>query len=488
MERFSYEAKPLGAYDVAVVGAGFGGICAALAAARAGAKTVLVERSGAIGGQAAEIDTWGLDGFIDIDGKLLIDGIPWEILQKSVAQGQSDPNWRRIDMDVLREQGIRAALMKAGLEAYVPYIDTGTYMNPFNDTYVNPNAYRYAAQKLLDEAGVTVLMEAPVVGVQLEGEAVTGLVAQCAYEKYLLRAKRVVDTSQNSAVCALAGRVFPHTRAYMGTLTRVAGVDLDALLDFMRASDEDWFLRPMVGKRADPDEMADLARGGNPLAIHGFLKTLQRAIADDKEYASLRRENGDALFFFYERDGMGSYWTFGDAFADVDASDPLAHSQAICAARRQQWLMHRFFRDYVPGFARAHLMDTYANISKAFMQSGEPGDFTRYGLTAEEAISGRTARGDVLTYVRGHPHCGQNERGWPIALAMLLPRGLDNLLITGKAASRRIHYIATCAKVGEAAGAAAAVSALSGEALDRIDAARVRALLHSQTEQGENGR
>ena len=52
-----------------------------------------------LGGQAAEIDTWGLDGFLDIDGKLLITGIPWEILNKALAEGQSDPLFTRIDYD-----------------------------------------------------------------------------------------------------------------------------------------------------------------------------------------------------------------------------------------------------------------------------------------------------------------------------------------------------------------------------------------------------
>ncbi len=68
--------------DVLVVGGGFAGVCAALAAARTGVSVILVERSADLGGQAAEIHTWGLDGFISCTGKQLIRGIPWEILKK----------------------------------------------------------------------------------------------------------------------------------------------------------------------------------------------------------------------------------------------------------------------------------------------------------------------------------------------------------------------------------------------------------------------
>ena len=136
--------------DVLVVGGGFPGICAALAAARAGAKTLLIERNAVIGGQAAEIDTWGLDGFLDIDGKLLIDGIPWEILNKTLAEGQSDPLFTTIDYDLMAREGIQAALKKAHMEPYIPYSKPDSWMNAFNDQYVNPNSYRYVSLRLLD--------------------------------------------------------------------------------------------------------------------------------------------------------------------------------------------------------------------------------------------------------------------------------------------------------------------------------------------------
>ena len=89
-------------------------------------------------------------------------------------------------------------------------------------------------------------------------------------------------------------------------------------------------------------------------------------------------------------------------------------------------------------------------------------------------FAGRSERDDILTYVRGHPHCGQNEHGWGIPKASLIVRGLDNIVVTGKPASRMIHYIATCAKVGEAAGALAAVSALSNTPLRDTNAEDVR--------------
>ena len=290
----------LASVDVLVVGGGFPGICAALASARAGARTMLVERNAVLGGQAAEIDTWGLDGFLDIDGKLLITGIPWEILNRTLAEGQSDPLFTRIDYDLMAREGIPTALHKADLDPYIPYSRPDSWMNAFNDQYVNPNAYRYVSLKLLEEAGVEVLYQMPVVDALLDGTAVRGVVVQGENgAKYVIEAKRIVDTSQSASVCTFAGRPFPHSNAYMGTLVRVGGVDVQRLLQFIRENDEDWFLRPMIGKKADPDEMEQLVRGGNPLFIHGFMKTLERAIADNPEYHTICNSKRSLKAIFY---------------------------------------------------------------------------------------------------------------------------------------------------------------------------------------------
>lgn len=50
---------------------------------------------------------------------------------------------------------------------------------------------------------------------------------------------------------------------------------------------------------------------------------------------------------------------------------------------------------------------------------------------------------------------GQNADGWYVPLAAMIPKGLEHILVTGKPACRKIHYIAFCGLVGQAAGAAA---------------------------------
>ena len=473
------ELKIIAHADVLVIGGGFGGICAALSAANAGMQTVLVEKNAVLGGQAAEIDTWGLDGFVDKRGHLAVAGYPWKILWKTVKEGGSDHFFERISIDTLEEKGIAEALREADLNEYIPYIDTGSFMNPFNDQFVNPNAYRYVAEKELETAGVRILLGMPVTGVLVEENRVVGVVLLGEFEKFAVTAERVVDTTQGPSVCALAGKRFAYPKAYLGTLPRVSGIDIHKVIDYIRYTDDEWFLRPMVGSQADPDMMESLADRGNPLAIHGFRKAMKQAVAENPEYELLNRML-DCLMFFYERDGMGAYWAIDDTLHNTDVSDPLEYTHAILDARKQQWLMHRFYVNYVPGFEKAQLLDTYANISKAYHQSFETSDFTEYSISEEEIRSGICQREDYIVKILGHPASGQNPEGWYIPLAALIPKGLNGILVTGKPACRKIHYIASCALVGQAAGAAAAQSVLQSKDLRDTDAGKIRETLRKQ--------
>lgn len=483
MIRIPYECKQelplLADVDVLVVGGGFGGICAALSAAAAGMRVALAEKNAELGGQAAEIDTWGLDGFVSREGELVVAGYPWKILWETVKEGGSDHFFERFSMEQMEKQGMKGVLQAAGLPEYLPYLNTGTFMNPFNDQFVNPHAYRYIAARELEKAGVRVYLGMPVTDVLMEGNRIAGVVLLGEFERFALRAKRVVDTTQGASVCALAGKKFAHPRAYVGTLPRVAGVDIGRLIDYIEKTEDDWFLRPMVGKKADPQEMRRLVEKENPLAIHGFRKALQQAVAENPEYLLLDRML-DCVMFFYERDGVGAYWAIDDSLHHTDVSDPDAYTAAIWDVRKQQWLMHRFFAAYVPGFEKAQLLDTYANVSKAYHQTFEPSGFTEYEITEEEIRTGRSKREDVIVRILGHPMSGQAASGWYVPLAALIPKGLEGVLVTGKPACRKIHYIASCALVGQAAGAAAAESVRQDCPLRKTDPEAVRKLLREQ--------
>ena len=74
-------------YDVAVFGAGVSGICAALQAARLGKKTLLVEKS-ALPGGTVTLSRIEQPAMFAVNGKQVIAGIGWELLQKSLQESQ----------------------------------------------------------------------------------------------------------------------------------------------------------------------------------------------------------------------------------------------------------------------------------------------------------------------------------------------------------------------------------------------------------------
>ena len=75
-------------HDVVVVGGGPAGVCAAIASARGGADTVLIEQHGFLGGMAtlAMFQPWR--GFHSL-GKQIVEGIGNEIVQELVSRGGS---------------------------------------------------------------------------------------------------------------------------------------------------------------------------------------------------------------------------------------------------------------------------------------------------------------------------------------------------------------------------------------------------------------
>lgn len=87
-------------YDVVVVGGGATGIVAALSAARAGARTALVETNGFVGGNV--IPGLPLLGFHNNDGQLIVKGSAYEIARKLQEMGAATPFYRDpITSDVL---------------------------------------------------------------------------------------------------------------------------------------------------------------------------------------------------------------------------------------------------------------------------------------------------------------------------------------------------------------------------------------------------
>ncbi len=453
--------------DVVVVGGGFPGVCAAVSASRAGAEVALIERDGMLGGQAAEIYTFGLDAVFDEDGHQIIKGLPWEIIRRTVALGQSDPCWSELDLDKLEREGYQAALG-----------ELGRGLEWKSDTYLDRNAFRHVLGTLVDEEKVSVLLESPVCGTMTQGNRVQGVVAQGAYGPFAVTGSVVVDTTPYAAIAAMAGHPFPFPEIYLGTHPHVSGVDIVRLIEYASEHRDDVSVAGVDDPK--PDVLMSLVERGAPLRFSGFAAVRKRAIEDDPAYEATGRGGAAQFVFNYDGAGRGNHWVHTKDWRQSRLDDPLHLSRAILEARRCQWLTHKLFREYVPGFECAHLDDTHPHIARALLISREPGGFTDYDVAWEEIESGRTEREDCIVRVMGHPNAGQAPGGWRLPYAALLPKGLEGLLVTGKPACRFIHYQGTSAAVGQAAGVAAALAAKRGMPPRQLAAQAVRSELQRQ--------
>ena len=173
----------VGEYEVAVCGGGFGGISAALAAARCGKRTLLLERQFMLGGLGtAGIVTIYLplcDGF----GRQVSFGIAEELFRLSIAdgaEGRYPANW-------------------------LDGVGTRTEKDPRFEVQYNPQLFAMAAERLLREAGVDILYGTYVVGADIQEEKICHLITENKSGRQAYRVGSVVDATGDCDVAALAG-------------------------------------------------------------------------------------------------------------------------------------------------------------------------------------------------------------------------------------------------------------------------------------------
>ncbi|MDR2502335.1 MAG: FAD-dependent oxidoreductase [Oscillospiraceae bacterium] len=171
------------ACDVLVAGGGIAGIAAAMAAARAGKKVILLEREFALGGMA----TLGLVTIYlpldDGEGRQVIFGISEELLKLSI------------------EHVCEANYPKAWLE-------DGSLEDRIRERYItqfNPHLFALRIEKLLLELGVTILYGTLACQVTKYGDAIDTVVVESKSGRAAINVGSVVDATGDADIAHLAG-------------------------------------------------------------------------------------------------------------------------------------------------------------------------------------------------------------------------------------------------------------------------------------------
>ena len=169
---YDLKIRPLGHFDVAVVGGGVAGVAAAVSAAREGARVVLIERSGSLGGTLTE-------GFVP------------RIIDMQNKGGIVRELFTALDADECTCRRFGKKTDDSGKNIPGDLVDT--------------EACKYVFDKLVTEAGVKLLLYSQVMAVEMRGREIGSLLVATELGNLSLSAEVYIDASGHGALADMAG-------------------------------------------------------------------------------------------------------------------------------------------------------------------------------------------------------------------------------------------------------------------------------------------
>lgn len=421
-----------GEYDVVVLGGGPAGMAAAVAAARAGRKTLLVERYGFLGGMgtAAGVTNFcGLHANVHGDIRQVVHGVADDLLQRIARLGGlNQPH---------------ALFGKTVAQAY----DTA--------------AYKIAADDLLLSSGVEVLFHALAAGVVMDGQRrVQALLVETKSGRYAIVGRAFVDASGDGDLAAWAGAPYAlgdgeGNMLYPSTMFRLNGIDPE------RAG-KAWELIPRLMLQAEAEGRYKFPRK-TPI-----VRPQKSGIEWRVNLTQLANREGNAM----------------------DGTDARELSDAEVLGRRQIADVAGFLRE-VPGFERSYIVDIAPQVGIRETRRVRGA----YELTEADVLECASfddtigvngwplelhLKGDVefrwpkIPESRGFNH---------LPYRMTVPEGLDNVWVAGRCASMSheaqsaARVTGACFVMGQAVGLAAHLALKAGGTAAAVDVPALQAAL-----------
>jgi len=437
--------------DVLVVGGGIAGVMAALASGRTGARTLLVERFGSLGGAgtAAMMNLFYVP-YAAASGPVR------ELFDRLIAAGGAIPG------------------------EFVVY---------------DPELYKVTTLDMLAEAGVKVLLHTLVSDVIVHSSALRGIVAENKSGRQALLGRVTVDSSGDGDVAARAGAPYIKGREADGKMRpmtlifRMGGVEVPRLVEYVRAHPGDFSPDPL-------QTMLDVDH--QMIRIFGFFNLVEQAKA--------RGELWPECYYFRVESVLperGVLTVNATRVYGVDGTNAEDLSRAEIETRHQMLQLAGFAREYIPGFERSFILDSASTIGVRETRRirGE------YLMTEDDILAGR--RYDDVVAVDANQQNARQQGGHPpdgkeggpqdreareliarlyiyeIPYRSLLPQGIDGLLVAGRCISVDHHADVYTRNQGSAmatgvgAGVAAALAARAGVPPRRVDIRAVQSGLRS---------
>lgn len=433
------EAAVIGQFDVVVCGGGPAGCAAAIAAARQGMKTLLLEGQGQLGGMGTSglVSHW-LGGRTKDCKRWSVGGIFRELSERGVVQGVAilpAPEVNSVSPHGWQQGG--------QLVAGVPF---------------DPYGMAALLDEVMAEAGVEVGFFSRVVDVIVDKEKISHVIFHNKSGFQAAAAATVIDATGDADVAALSGCATVLGREEDRLMTPVTlqmhldHVDVERIKTYVNA-------RTKGGYRW-LDEIQTLMDQGEWPFSYNRLISVQLTDAD-------------------------TFMVNTSRLTGCDGTNGASVSRAMAQGRRESLQLLAILRRHIPGFGHARIK-AIAPLLGVRETRRIVGDFA---LTVEDLVSGRGFEDTIgfssygwdlpdpkkPSYQPFHEKKVQTPELTPIPYRVMLPRGIGNLICPGRAVSCQrdvlgpLRVMAPCMAMGEAAGIAAARCAIESRPLAQVD-------------------
>ncbi|MFA6807810.1 MAG: FAD-dependent oxidoreductase [Eubacteriales bacterium] len=433
--------------DVLVAGSGPAGLAAAIASAREGVSTMLVERYGCFGGVISQVGVEGVAWYRH-EGTVEGGGLVFEFEKKAKAMGASSKECQS-DSEAL-----------------------------------DAEMFKYVADKMIEEAGVKPLLHCYAVEAIVENDTIKGIITESKSGRLAILAKRVIDCTGDGDIAALAGA--PFTKRDREQLTFVTpmfhcrGVNTEKFFKYIHEE-----LKPTYADWSG--EWGAMETDGKD--NHMFSPFLGKPFTEAKKDGFLKESDHINYGGTYSSVTPEGEVTQLNAvhISGVDCTNVEDLTRAEIEGRQAVLDGIKALNKYVPGFENARLRNFGMTIGTRESRQIEG----HYRMTGEDVMhQGRfeDSIGIYPEFIDGNgilwlPTTG---RYFQIPYGSVFPKKIDNLLVAGRCISGDIlahssfRNMSCCVVTGQGAGVAAAISVKDDVPTSKVNIKKVQEALEKQ--------
>lgn len=417
-------------YDVVILGAGPGGIPAAIAAARRGCKVLLVERNDYLGGLAVSGLPWL--GFLDGHGRNVVGGIPQEFIDRLVSLNASFGHCR------------------------CP-VHTSI-------TVIQPEIFKIVAFEMCKRENIDILLHSELLDVRIDNNEISSITILGKGKNVSVGAKIFIDASGDGELAFKAGANFIVGQSETGNMQpsslifTLENVDLDKTLLYLEKIPEAFELPNTYNSKYT----IEYFKNTPGYALTGFANLLNIAVQNG-EYSGIR-----SRFVYCVSPNKGQVFINTTRVLGIDATDPFSFSKGSAEAHMQILELLNLAQKYFPGFENCYLSSISPVLGVRETRHFECIDILRDSIVLNgeipiDSIAIGSYPVDIHRSNDAETEITTLKEPYGIPYGSIVNSNINNLLMSGRAISAETkaygscRVIGTCMAISEAAGTAAAL-------------------------------